>query len=174
MSKEKQNKVEEETVEDLDTGAVIEAEEEDSELALAKKRVEEMTETAQRLQAEFDNYRRRTLESTARIKEDATVAVLMKILPLTDVIAQAMSMIEDESVKKGVKMIEDEIIKMLASYEVVEIEAKGLPFDPRVHEAIMQAPAESEEQIDTVREVFQKGYKMGDRVIRPARVIINK
>ena len=174
MSKEKQNKVEEETVEDLDTGAVIEAEEEDSELALAKKRAEEMTETAQRLQAEFDNYRRRTLESTARIKEDATVAVLMKILPLTDVIAQAMSMIEDESVKKGVKMKEDEIIKMLASYEVVEIEAKGLPFDPKVHEAIMQAPAESEEQIDTVREVFQKGYKMGDRVIRPARVIINK
>lgn len=140
--------------------------------ALAK--AQEMTEMAQRIQAEFDNYRKRTNENSRKAREDATVDVLMKLVPLTDVTAQAQGMIADESVKKGVSMIEDAITKVLASYGVTEIEAAGKEFDPRYHEAVMQAPAESEDKIDTVKEVFQKGYVMGERVIRPARVIVNK
>ena len=139
-----------------------------------KAKAEEMTDYAKRIQAEFDNYRRRTLDNAKKVREDATTDVLVKIVPVLDVIGQALKMIDDEKVAKGVKMIEDEITKLLASYNVTEIEAEGKEFDPKLHEAIMQAPAEKEELCDTVKEVFQKGYKMGDRVIRPARVIVNK
>lgn len=139
-----------------------------------RARADEMTNHAKRVQAEFDNYRRRTLDNAKKVRDDATVDVLIKIVPVLDVIEQALKMIDDEKVAKGVKMIEDEITKLLASYNVTEIEAEGKDFDPKYHEAIMQAPAEKEELCDTVKEVFQKGYKMGDRVIRPARVIVNK
>ena len=139
-----------------------------------RARADEMTNHAKRVQAEFDNYRRRTLDNAKKVRDDATGDVLIKIVPVLDVIEQALKMIDDEKVAKGVKMIEDEITKLLASYNVTEIEAEGKVFDPKYHEAIMQAPAEKEELCDTVKEVFQKGYKMGDRVIRPARVIVNK
>ena len=139
-----------------------------------RARADEMTNHAKRVQAEFDNYRRRTLDNAKKVRDDATGDVLIKIVPVLDVIEQALKMIDDEKVAKGVKMIEDEITKLLASYNVTEIEAEGKDFDPKYHEAIMQAPAEKEELCDMVKEVFQKGYKMGDRVIRPARVIVNK
>ncbi len=152
-----------------------------AELASLKKQAEaeknkaaEMTDSARRIQAEFDNYRRRMNDNSRRVRDDATAEVLVKIVPVLDTIAQALKMIDDEKVAGGVKMIGDEITKLLGSYGVTEIEAEGKEFDPKLHEAVMQMPAETEEQKDTVKEVFQKGYKMGDKVIRPARVIVNK
>ena len=139
-----------------------------------KARAAEMTDSARRLQAEFDNYRKRLNDNSRKVREDATAEVLVKVVPVLDTIAQALNMIDDEKVAGGVKMIGDEITKLLGSYGVVEIEAEGKEFDPKLHEAIMQMPAETEEQKDTVKQVFQKGYKMGDKVIRPARVIVNK
>lgn len=139
-----------------------------------KTRAAEMTDSARRLQAEFDNYRKRMNDNSRKVREDATAEVLVKVVPVLDTIAQALNMIDDEKVAGGVKMIGDEITKLLGSYGVVEIEAEGKEFDPKLHEAIMQMPAETEEQKDTVKQVFQKGYKMGDKVIRPARVIVNK
>lgn len=139
-----------------------------------KNKAAEMTDSARRIQAEFDNYRRRMNDNSRRVRDDATAEVLVKIVPVLDTIAQALKMIDDEKVAGGVKMIGDEITKLLGSYGVTEIEAEGKEFDPKFHEAVMQMPAETEEQKDTVKEVFQKGYKMGDKVIRPARVIVNK
>ena len=139
-----------------------------------KTKAAEMTDSARRIQAEFDNYRRRMNDNSRRVRDDATAEVLVKIVPVLDTIAQALKMIDDEKVAGGVKMIGDEITKLLGSYGVTEIEAEGKEFDPKLHEAVMQMPAETEEQKDTVKEVFQKGYKMGDKVIRPARVIVNK
>ena len=139
-----------------------------------KNKAAEMTDSARRIQAEFDNYRRRMNDNSRRVRDDATAEVLVKIVPVLDTIAQALKMIDDEKVAGGVKMIGDEITKLLRSYGVTEIEAEGKEFDPKLHEAVMQMPAETEEQKDTVKEVFQKGYKMGDKVIRPARVIVNK
>lgn len=139
-----------------------------------KNKAAEMTDSARRIQAEFDNYRRRMNDNSRRVRDDATAEVLVKIVPVLDTIAQALKMIDDEKIAGGVKMIGDEITKLLGSYGVTEIEAEGKEFDPKLHEAVMQMPAETEEQKDTVKEVFQKGYKMGDKVIRPARVIVNK
>lgn len=176
---------EESTVADADEetaeAETVDVEKLTSELAALKKQAEaekakaaEMTDSARRLQAEFDNYRRRMNDNSRKVREDATAEVLVKIVPVLDTIAQALKMINDEQVAGGVKMIGDEITKLLASYGVTEIEAEGKEFDPKFHEAVMQMPAETEEQKDTVKEVFQKGYKMGDKVIRPARVIVNK
>ena len=139
-----------------------------------KNKAAEMTGSARRIQAEFDNYRRRMNDNSRRVRDDATAEVLVKIVPVLDTIAQALKMIDDEKIAGGVKIIGDEITKLLGSYGVTEIEAEGKEFDPKLHEAVMQMPAETEEQKDTVKEVFQKGYKMGDKVIRPARVIVNK
>lgn len=169
------NECDEMEEEAVDEGACVSADDGTEEVESPdKKRADEMTALAQRLQAEFDNYRKRNLDLTKRIREDATVEVLTRFLPLTDVIAQALTMISDENVKKGVVMIQDEITKILLGYGVVEIEAEGQPFDPRLHEAIMQVPAKTEEEKDTVNQVYQKGYKMGDKVIRASKVIINK
>ena len=139
-----------------------------------KNKAAEMTDSARRIQAEFDNYRRRMNDNSRRVRDDATVEVLVKIVPVLDTIAQALKMIDDEKVAGGLKIIGAEISKLLGSSGVTEIEAEGKEFDPKLHEAVMQMPAETEEQKDTVKEVFQKGYKMGDKVIRPARVIVNK
>ena len=84
-----------------------------------------------------------------------------------------MQMIKDENVKKGVEMIRDQMLNLLSNYKVEEIEAKGKDFDPKVHEAIMQVEG-SEEDSGKVSEVFQKGYKMGEKIIRAARVIVFK
>lgn len=176
---------EESTVADADEETaeteIVDVEKLTSELAALKKQAEaekakaaEMTDSARRIQAEFDNYRRRMNDNSRKVREDATAEVLIKIVPVLDTIAQALKMINDEQVAGGVKMIGDEITKLLASYGVTEIEAEGKEFDPKFHEAVMQMPAETEEQKDTVKEVFQKGYKMGEKVIRPARVIVNK
>ncbi len=176
MDEKKQDEIlVEDDEENVDEGACVSADDEVEEVESPdKKRADEMTALAQRLQAEFDNYRKRNLDLSKRIREDATVEVLTKFLPLTDVISQALTMISDENVKKGVVMIQDEITKILLGYGVEEIEAEGKPFDPRLHEAIMQVPAKTEEEVDTVNQVFQKGYKMGDKVIRASKVIINK
>ena len=176
---------EESTVADADEETaeteIVDVEKLTSELAALKKQAEaekakaaEMTDSARRIQAEFDNYRRRMNDNSRKVREDATAEVLIKIVPVLDTIAQALKMINDEQVAGGVKMIGDEITKLLASYGVTEIESEGKEFDPKFHEAVMQMPAETEEQKDTVKEVFQKGYKMGEKVIRPARVIVNK
>ncbi len=164
----------EETIKVTDVDDLPTTEELTERAVKAEARAQEMTTAAQRIQAEFENYRRRTASQAVDIREKATMDVMAKMLPTLDVIDQALTMITDENVKKGVNMIRDEVMKLMSAYGVTEIEALGLEFDPKVHEAIMQAPAQTPEQVDTVREVFQKGYKMGDKVIRAARVIVNK
>ena len=138
-----------------------------------KQRADDMTKVAITLRADFDNYRKRSREESARAVEKGNVEVLEKIIPVIDVVEQAITMIPDENVKKGVEMIQGQLAMLLSSYNVEEIEAKGLEFDPKIHEAIMQVDGK-EEDSGKVADVFQKGYKMGDRVIRCAKVTVVK
>ena len=135
------------------------------------KRADDMTNVATRLRADFDNYRKRTNESFAKERDAGKSEVVEKIIPLLDVVEQAISMIGDDSVKNGVIMIKDQIESLLAAFGVTEINAEG-EFNPKVHEAIMRAPCEAPEQAGTIKSVFQKGYTMGDRLLRPSRVIV--
>lgn len=138
-----------------------------------KQRADDMTKVAITLRADFDNYRKRSREENAKATEKGKVEVLEKIIPVLDVVEQAITMIPDENVKKGVEMIQGQILTLLSSYNVTEIDAKGLEFNPKVHEAIMQVDG-NEEDSGKVADVFQKGYIMGDRVIRCAKVIVVK
>lgn len=138
-----------------------------------KQRADEMTKVAITLRADFDNYRKRTREESFKDKERGNIEVIEKVIPVLDVVEQAISMISDENVKKGVEMIQNQIVSLLASFKVTEIEAKGKDFDPKFHEAIMQIDGQENES-GKISDVFQKGYKIVDRVIRPARVIVIK
>ena len=91
-----------------------------------KQRADDMTKVAITLRADFDNYRKRSREESAKAVEKGNVEVLEKIIPVIDVVEQAITMIPDENVKKGVEMIQGQLAMLLSSYKVEEIEAKGL------------------------------------------------
>ncbi|MCH5163924.1 MAG: nucleotide exchange factor GrpE [Clostridiales bacterium] len=144
-----------------------------SESEKQRTRADEMTAHAQRLQAEFDNYRKRTNETNKRVRQDGAVEVLEKILPVLDAIGQAKTMIKDESTLSGLDIIDRQLGELLSSFNVEQIEALNMPFDPNVHNAVMEEDV-PDEQKGTVVKVYQQGYKIGDRVLRHAVVIVGK
>ncbi len=143
-----------------------------AEMEKQKAKADEMTVQAQRLQAEFDNYRRRTNETNKRVRVDGAIDVLEKILPVLDAIEQAKTMV-DKNTLNGLQIIDRQLSDLLNSFNVERIEALGLPFDPNFHNAVMEEEA-GEEQKGKVIKVYQQGYKIGDRILRHAVVIVGK
>lgn len=119
-----------------------------------------------RLQADFDNYRKRTNDQLGKAKEDGIADAMIKVIPTLDVIGQALQMIGDTKVAEGVQMIERQLLGVLAAFGVTEIPALGKEFDPELHNAILQVKADKPDAAGRVIEVFQKGYRMGDRILR--------
>lgn len=137
-----------------------------------KRRAEEIDNFVKRLQADFDNYKRRTNESAKHLKEDGIVAVIEKIVPALDVIQKALSMIADAKIADGVKMIYRQLSDMLIGFGVTEIPSLGEQFDPNFHNAISTVAADKVKKANTIVEVYQSGYQLGDRVIRHSSVIV--
>lgn len=133
----------------------------------------ELTDTLKRLQAEFENYRKRSEKQNAEFRNYAQGALLEKIIPIVDNFELALlnTQSKDEFVK-GVEMIYAQLIDLLRKEGVEQIDAIGKDFSPYEHEALMQE--ESEKKPGTVIEVFQKGYIFKDRVLRHAKVKIAK
>lgn len=119
-----------------------------------------------RLQSDFDNYRKRTAEQLGRAKNDGIAEAIIKMIPVLDVMTQALRMITDEKVAEGVSMINRQVLEAFNAFGVTEIPALGKPFDPELHNAVMQVPAARPEDEGMVMEVLQKGYRMGDRILR--------
>ena len=119
-----------------------------------------------RLQSDFDNYRKRTAEQLGRAKNDGIAEAIIKMIPVLDVVTQALRMITDEKVAEGVSMINRQVLEAFNAFGVTEIPALGKPFDPELHNAVMQVPAARPEDEGMVMEVLQKGYRMGDRILR--------
>ena len=142
--------------------------------AKEKSRSEELGNLVTRMQADFDNYRKRNAELNKKQKEDGIVSVIEKVVPVLDVLKQAVAMITDEKVAEGVKMIYRQITEMLTGFGVTEIPALGEQFDPNLHNAIMQVKVKDADKVNMVVEVFQKGYRMGDRIIRHSVVKVAK
>ena len=136
-----------------------------------KTRADDMTSVAARLRADFDSYRKRTESAAAKERDMGRAEVIEKFIPVLDVVDQAIGMINDTSVKNGVVMIRRQMEALLSAFGVSEVAADG-EFDPKIHESIMRAPCETPDQAGTIKEVFQKVYTMGDRLLRPARVIV--
>ncbi len=137
------------------------------------KKAEEYKNLLQVVQADFDNFRKRSLNLMNEAKIDGQINVIMRFLPALDSFDKAKPMIEDEKVLKGIEMIEKELIEALKSFGVEKIDKVGEKFDTKEHNVIMVKNDNSLED-DVVTDIAQAGYKMGDKVIRYAQVIINK
>lgn len=133
----------------------------------------EMTSQAQRLQAEFDNYRKRTNETNKRVRTDGAIDVLEKLLPVLDAIEQAKLMITDKSTLGGIEIIERQLETLLSGFDVKKIDSLGKDFDPNFHNAIMEEDAPDDQKGKIVK-VYQQGYKIGERMLRHAAVIVGK
>lgn len=128
---------------------------------------------AKQVQADFENYRRRTIEDLKKAKVDGQVSVIEAFLPCLDTFAEAKKSINDENVLKGVEMIENSIIETLKNLGVTKIEALGKVYDPHLHNAIAVMKDESKEN-DIILAEYQAGYIFNDKVIRYSKVIVNK
>ena len=127
----------------------------------------------QRVAAEFENYRKRAVREQADFATRATERLVKELLPVLDDLERALEAAaahEEAKLEEGVQLVQRALAGSLKREGLVEIAADG-PFDPHVHEALLSRPAEDAEP-GTVLEVLQKGYRLGDRVLRPARVIV--
>ena len=141
-----------------------------AELDKAKAQCDEYLDLAQRKQAEFANYRRRTEGIRQEAYDDGRRDAIDKLLPIVDNLERALSAAGEESaLKSGVEMVLRQTKDALAKMGVEEIDPQGQPFDAELHNAVMQGTAEEGEP-GTVCMVLQKGYRLGGRVIRHAMV----
>jgi molecular chaperone GrpE len=130
-------------------------------------------ELAQRIQADFENYRKRAARDQERLVTHAHERLVRDLLPVLDDLERALEAAErheEAALVDGVRLVEQSLRKALEKEGLVEIEADGT-FDPHVHEAVLAQPREGAEA-GAVVEVVQRGYRLGDRVIRPARVVV--
>lgn len=148
------------------------SEKEPSEVEQLKEQLANMNENYLRQVAEFDNFRKRT----AKEKQDTYSFALMKcvteFLPIMDNFERALACeTKDTEYQKGIEMIYTQLTDMLKKLGVSEIEAEGKPFDPALHNAVSQKEDDSFGE-NIVCQVFQKGYQLGDKVIRHAMVVV--
>jgi molecular chaperone GrpE len=139
----------------------------------AETRRDEYLRDLQRLAADFDNYRKRALRDQEALVARAHERLVKDLLPVLDDLERALEASEahdDASVVDGVKLVQRALRDVLAREGLAEIEADGT-FDPHVHEALLAQPGEGAEP-GSVLQVVQKGYRLGDRVLRPARVVV--
>jgi len=142
---------------------------EDKSEALSKELQEEKDKYL-RLYAEFQNYRNRTTKEKTEAYSNATAKCIEDILPIIDDFERALNQeCNDEKYKSGMEMIFKHFMSILDKMGVKEIDALGKPFDPNIHHAIQQLETDKFES-DTVCAVFQKGYMLNERLIRPAMV----
>lgn len=149
---------------------------EDNELLKKNEELEKQLNDANdkylRLCAEYDNYRKRTTKEKTEAFGNATAKCISDILPVLDSFERAIDAeCTDESFKNGMQMIYNQFLESLKKIGVEEMEAIGKEFDPNIHNAIKQTESEEFGE-NTVCEVFQKGYTLGDRVIRHAVVAV--
>jgi molecular chaperone GrpE len=148
----------------------------------------EYLEALQRERASFINYRRRTDQERAETYQYATAALIKKLLPVLDDFDRALGAIPESERKsnkwvEGVELIDKKLHSIMEQEGVEPIEALGQPFDPTMHEAVafddnsggdQESGVRSQESVDTVSEVFANGYKLHDRIIRPAIVKVTR
>ena len=141
-----------------------------AELESLKTQVAQQEDKYLRLAAEYDNYRRRTTREKESIWNDAKAEAAVAFLPVYDNLERALKQeTADEAYKKGVEMTMTQLKSVLEKLGITEIDALGKPFDPALHNAVMHVEDENFGE-NTVAEVFQAGFMLGEKVIRFAMV----
>src|SRR5918992_2565915 len=146
-------------------------------LAEVERERDERTDDLKRVAAEFENYRKRVARDQQSLAARAHERLVKELLPVLDDLERALEAAansrnsERGRVQEGVELVHRELQEALAKEGLSEIETNGR-FDPHVHEALLSQPSEREE--GAILDVLQKGYRLGDRVLRPPRVVVSQ
>ena len=138
------------------------------ELAEARKERDEYLDALQRLKAEFDNYRKRVARDQQELAARAHERLVKELVPILDDLERALA--HEGDLDEGIRLIHRQFSEALAKEGLTEVPTDG-KFDPHTQEALLSQPSDAEE--GDVIQVLQKGYRLGDRVLRPARVVIS-
>jgi molecular chaperone GrpE len=145
------------------------------ELAAKADKADEYLELAQRTKADFENYRRRAAREAAAAQERGVVKLARELLPAVDNLDRALAATdgsdESDTLVSGIKLVHKDVIAALARVGIEPYSPQGERFDPQHHEAVAQQPVDGAER-GTIVEVYQRGYRLGDSVLRPARVVV--
>jgi molecular chaperone GrpE len=154
----------------VDPGGAIE--EELDELVKTAAERDQYLALAQRTQADFENYRKRVARDAVQAQDRGVAKLAKELLPALDNLDRAIEAAEDEDpLLAGVRLVRSELSAALARLGIEAFAPLGEAFDPNLHEAVAQQPVEGAAS-GTVAEVFQNGYRMGETIIRPARVLV--
>ena len=144
----------------------------------ANRQAEDLKDKYLRLSAEFDNYRKRTMKEKAELIKSGGEKVIASILPVLDDLERALKTIETsddvKAMKAGVELIYSKFLKVLAENGVEKIDTENQNFDTDYHEAIALVPSPSEDLKGKILECVQDGYKLHDKVIRHAKVVVGE
>jgi molecular chaperone GrpE len=143
-------------------------------LAEAERERDERTDDLKRVAAEFENYRKRVARDQQSLAARAHERLVKELLPVLDDLERALQAAaehEEAQLEEGVKLVHRELREALAKEGLSEIETNG-HFDPHLHEALLSQPSEHGE--GAILDVLQKGYRLGDLVLRPARVVVSQ
>lgn len=141
----------------------------EGELGVAQQAVAELTNDLQRLQAEFVNYKRRVERDRELIKENATYAALAPIIDVLDTIDRAR---EHGELDGGFKAVADQLERVVAGVGLTKFGAPGDAFDPTIHEALSHIGEDAEVEVTTCKVIAKAGYRIGERVVRAAQVLV--
>jgi molecular chaperone GrpE len=147
--------------------------EEVDELAAVTRERDEYLDALQRLKAEFDNYRKRVARDQQELAARAHERLVRELVPVLDDLERALeaaSEHQEAKLEEGVALVHRSLADLLAREGLAEVDTAGA-FDPHSQEALLAQPSDEEE--GKVIQVLQKGYKLGDRVVRPARVVVS-
>ena len=141
---------------------------------LLEKERDERLDDLKRVAAEFDNYRKRVARDQQSLAARAHERLVKELLPVLDDLERALEAAaehQEAKLEDGVRLVHRELQEALSKEGLEEIETNG-HFDPHVHEALLSQPSDRDE--GAILEVLQKGYRLGDRVLRPARVVVSQ
>lgn len=142
------------------------------ELNKKDKEIETLKDQLLRNMAEYDNYRKRTSRERIELEPEIAAKTVSEFLTVADSLERALSVeCSDENFKKGVQMIYDSFMEALEKLGVEQIPAEGA-FDPSMHQAVQQVPAEEGRESGQIAATFQKGYRLGSRILRFAMVSV--
>ncbi len=166
----KETEIDETVNQQPDSAEESHSEKEPSELDKLKEENAALSDKYLRILAEYDNFRKRSQKERDAIYPEAVASAVEKILPVMDNIDRALAAdCSDAEFKKGIELIKQSFDDALSKLGISEIKAMGEQFDPNFHNAVMHVEDDSAEE-NTIVEVFQKGYVLGDRVVRFAMV----
>jgi molecular chaperone GrpE len=147
------------------------------ELTAKAQKADEYLELAQRTKADFENYRKRATRESAAALERGVAKLAKELLPAVDNLDRALAAAQDGqhesngSLADGIKLVHADVIAALARVGIEPFSPEGEQFDPQHHEAVAQQPVEGA-QPGTIVEVYQRGYRLGEAILRPARVVV--